>query len=89
MSASARSFGYVLPFPSLSYKSRLRLTNATLCNEQESLWGDQKGMPSMKKFIDREEGDPESDDEEIEVQGAALNYKDPITFGWLTKPVKR
>ncbi|KAK9897368.1 hypothetical protein P389DRAFT_169134 [Cystobasidium minutum MCA 4210] len=68
------------------------MSNATYADFRsllwESLYGDSRPVPGIKAFIDREDGDPESDDEEIEVQGAAQNYKDPITFGWLTKPVR-
>jgi hypothetical protein len=43
----------------------------------------------MKTFINKEDGDSDSDDEDIEVQGTKQNYKDPITAGWLVKPVRR
>lgn len=46
------------------------------------------GLPSMKTFVNREDGDSESDDEDIEMQAGTYNMKDPITLGWLEKPVK-
>lgn len=51
--------------------------------------GNGQGVPNVKTFLHREEGDSESDDEDIEVGAVAQNYKDPITFTWLEKPVKR
>lgn len=51
--------------------------------------GNGQGVPNMKTFIDREEGDSDSEDEDIELQAVAQNYKDPISFGWLEKPVRR
>jgi hypothetical protein len=46
-------------------------------------------MPPLKKYIEREEGDPESDDEDIEMQGGQESLKDPITMRWLEKPVRQ
>lgn len=90
MLISGVCFGYALPSISVKCASEIRAQRLTLHSvEQESLYGDSRPVPGIKAFIDREDGDPESDDEEIEVQGAAQNYKDPITFGWLTKPVRR
>lgn len=45
-------------------------------------------MPALKRFIDREEGDEESEEEDIEIAERVAQWKDPLTLTWLEKPVK-
>lgn len=59
----------------------------TVISLQESS-GESGGMPPMRRFVAREDQDPESDEEEIEVN-VVQSFKDPITTTWLEKPVRK
>lgn len=76
----------------MSQTSRQKyLKSEPYSNFRMLLWesrGTGQGIPNIKTFISREEGDPESDDEDVELQAVAQNYKDPISFTWLEKPVR-
>lgn len=45
--------------------------------------------PNLKTLISREDGDEESDDEDVEIAEGQQNVKDPISLVWLVKPVKQ
>ena len=51
--------------------------------------GETAGLPPLKTLIQREEADPDSSDDEIEMQEGAQSFKDPILMTWLVQPVKK
>ena len=40
-------------------------------------------------MMPREEGDEESEDEDVEIADSRVSMKDPITLTWLEHPVKQ
>ncbi|POY73648.1 hypothetical protein BMF94_3183 [Rhodotorula taiwanensis] len=47
-----------------------------------------QAVPSIKRFLPRQDGDEESDDEEIEFGAQTSNFQCPITLGVLEDPYK-
>ncbi|PVF99538.1 hypothetical protein CPB86DRAFT_756692 [Serendipita vermifera] len=55
---------------------------------KEEVWGIENdgAMPPLTSFIPKEDGDA-SDDEDVEVGGMTVSFRDPLTRAWLDHPM--
>ena len=68
---------------------QLNMCCLTVFARTQEATGESAGLPPLKTLIQREEADPDSSDDEIEMQEGAQNFKDPILMTWLVKPVRK
>lgn len=56
---------------------------------QQQACHDNAPVPNMKRLIPREAGDPESDDEDIEMHEGVEEMRDPLSKAWLEEPMRQ